>query len=212
MDQCGFPKDLYYYYQAWWSNRPVLHLFPHWNWHHGEEIDVRCFTNCDEVELFLNGQSQGCQPVVRNSHCAWKIRFERGTLEARGYRRGKRVLTTKRQTTGAPALIALEADRPAITADGQDLASVTVSVLDRAGLPVPTADNLIEFDVKGAGRLLGVGNGDPSSHESDKAPARTLFNGLALALVQSTQKPGEITLTARAKGLAEATLRLRSKS
>jgi beta-galactosidase len=190
----------------------VLHLFPHWNWHHGEEIDVRCFTNCDEVELFLNGQSHGRQPVVRNSHCAWKIRFERGTLEARGYRRGKRVLTTKRQTTGAPALIALEADRPAITADGQDLASVTVSVLDRAGLPVPTADNLIEFDVKGAGRLLGVGNGDPSSHESDKAPARTLFNGLALALVQSTQKPGEITLTARAKGLAEATLRLRSKS
>jgi beta-galactosidase len=206
MDQCGFPKDLYYYYQAWWSTRPVLHLFPHWNFvgREGEEIDIRCFSNCDEVELMLNDRTLGRQSVVRHSRCAWTVRFEPGRLEARGFKNGKQILVTSHQTTGKPARIALLADRSEIRADGQDVASVTVSVLDSDGLPVPTAVNLIEFRIRGEGHLLGVGNGDPSSHESEKAPARRLFSGLALALVQSNDTPGKIVLSARSEGLRES--------
>jgi beta-galactosidase len=213
MDLCGFPKDNYYYYKSWWSDETVLHLFPHWNWQgrEGEAIDVRCFTNCDEVELFLNHRSRGRKSVERNSHVAWKVRFEPGTLEAIGYRAGKQITRAKVETTSAPARIVLIPDRESIRADGEDVSSVTVSVVDAQGRTVPAAGNLIRFEVSGTGRLLGVGNGDPSSHESDKVPQRRLFNGLALGLIQSARTPGEIYLRARSPGLLPARITLRAK-
>ena len=208
MDLCGFPKDLYHYYRAWWSGRSHLHIMPHWNWsgRKGEEIDVRVFGNCDEVELLLNGRSLGRRAMVRNSHLAWMVAYEPGTLEARGFNRGRRVLTVSRETTGEPVKIILTPDRRAIRADGEDVVQLAVSVVDVKNRPVPDAGNLIEFELKGAGDILGVGNGDPSSHELDKASKRKLFNGLAMVLVQSNGKPGRVTLSARSERLKEAKL------
>ena len=206
MDLCGFPKDLYHYYRAWWSDRPHLHIMPHWNWpgREGEAIDVRVFGNCSEVELLLNGRSLGRKPMVRNSHLAWMVPYEAGTLEARGFTSGKRVLTVTRETTGDPVKLILTPDRRTIRADGEDVVQLAVSVVDAKNRPVPTAAGLVEFELKGPAVILGLGNGDPSSHESDKAPRRSLFNGLAMALIQSTARHGRITLTARAEGLREA--------
>jgi beta-galactosidase len=208
LDLCGFPKDNFYYYQSWWSDpreRTVLHLFPHWNWtrHEGQEIDVRCFTNCDEVELLLDSRSRGRQSVVRNSHIAWKVPFERGTLEAIGYRNGKRVASTIRETTGDPASLHLTCDH------FRDVINVMVAAHDDAGREVPTADNLVEFAVTGPAKILGVGNGDPSSHEPDRATQRKLFNGLAACIVQLTGERGEVVVTATSKPLGAGRLRLR---
>src|SRR5262249_37760853 len=152
----------------------------------GKPIDVRCFSNCDEVELFVNHCSRGRKQVIRNSHVAWKIEYEPGVLEAIGFRARRPLLHKQIETCGAPAQIALSPDRWLIRADGCDVAAVTVWMADSMNRPVPTADNLIRFAIKGPGRILGVGNGDPSSHESDKALQRRLFNGLAMVLVQST--------------------------
>lgn len=206
MDLCGFPKDLYWYYRAWWGDEPVLHVFPHWNWpgREGQEIDVWCYGNHDEVELILNGKSLGRREVPRNGHAEWKVVYQPGRLEAHGYRDGQRVQEAVRETTGPAARLVLAADRSSIGADGEDVAAVTVSVVDEQGRAVPDAMDLVRFDVTGNGRLIGVGNGDPSSHECDRAPLRRLFNGLALVLLQSTRQAGSIELTATADGLAEA--------
>jgi beta-galactosidase len=216
MDLCGFPKDNYYYYQAWWSDPRecvVLHLFPHWNWRgsEGRDIDVRCFSNCDEVELFLNDRTLGRKKMPRHSHLAWKVRFEPGTLEARGYRREKRIASVKVETTDEPTQIILTPDRKILRAGGDDVASITISVADAKGRTVPTADQMIHFQVQGAGRLIGVGNGDPSSHEPDKAPQRKLFNGLCLALIQSMARSGRIEVIARSDGLIPGHIVLRSR-
>jgi beta-galactosidase len=206
MDTCGFPKDNYYYYQAWWSEKLVLHLFPHWNWpgKEGEEIEVWCHTNLEKVELFLNGESLGTQEVPRYSHVAWKVRYAPGTLEARGYKGGQQVLVSKRETTGGPVKIALRPDRESIQADGEDVSLVEVQVLDKEGRLVPVADNEITFQCLARGKLIGVGNGNPSSHEPDKADRRRAFNGLCMAIVQSTQEAGEIRLEASSPGLEPA--------
>lgn len=209
MDLCGFPKDLYYYYQAWWGTEAVLHLFPHWNWEPGRPVDVRVFSNLDEVELLVNGTSHGRKRVARDSHVRWDVPFAPGAIEAVGYREGSRVLSARRETAGPPAAIELIADRDAILADGEDVALVTVRVRDAQGRCVPTADNAIAFAVEG-GRILGVGNGDPSSHESDKAPSRRLFNGLALVLVQSGRDRDAIRIVAKADGLIPASISLRA--
>ncbi|MGO9326231.1 MAG: beta-galactosidase GalA [Terracidiphilus sp.] len=198
MDMCGFPKDNYFYYKAWWTKEPVLHLFPHWTWEgrEGEEIPVWVHSNLDEVELFLNGTSQGRQKVPRLGHVEWKVRYEAGAIEARGWKDGKLVLTERRETTGPIAALRLTADRTAIGADGEDVVVLTVDALDSAGRALPTADNMISFKVTGEGALIGVGNGDPNCHESDKEPRRSLYNGLAQAIVQSTRTPGTITIEA----------------
>jgi beta-galactosidase len=211
LDMCGFPKDNFYYYKAWWTNKPVLHLFPHWNWHgkEGEEIDVWCHSNLDQVELFLNGKSLGRKDVPKYSHVAWKVAFTPGVLEARGYQAGSQALTAKRETTGAPARLALIADRPKIAADRQDVCVAQAQVLDAEGRVVPTADSSIEFHVTGAGRLIGVGNGNPSSHEADHANRRRAFNGLCAAIVQSSGKPGSVHVEASAPGLEHASVSIR---
>jgi beta-galactosidase len=206
MDLCGFPKDAFYYYQSWWSDRPVLHVFPHWNWpgREGREIDVWVHSNCEKVELFLNGVSLGEQTMKPNSHLEWKVRYAPGRLVARGVHEGH-TLTDQVETTGAPAALVLEPDRTVLAADGADVSLVTVRVVDDQGRTVPVASNEVAFTVAGAGRLLGVGNGDPSCHEPDKGTRRTAFNGLCLAIVQAARTAGAITVRADAAGLTPAT-------
>jgi beta-galactosidase len=207
MDSCGFPKDNFHYYQAWWGDTPVLHLFPHWNWagKEGQEIEVWAHSNLDRIELFVNGTSAGTLEMKRNSHVAWKVLFAPGSIEARGFKDGKQVLVAKRETTGAPASIILRPDRAQIAANGEDVAVIEVQVVDAAGRIVPVADNVITFSVTGNGRLIGVGNGNPSSHEDDKGSQRQAFNGLCCAIVQASKDAGEIRVAASAPGLAPAT-------
>jgi beta-galactosidase len=169
LDTCGFPKDNFYYYQAWWSDHPVLHLLPHWNWpgKEGQEIDVWCHGNCDEVELFLNGESQGRKTMKPNSHLQWKVKYAPGTLLARGYKNGQEIITDKVETTGAPEALLLSPHKSTLKADGEDVSVITVQVNDDQNRLVPTAGNEIAFEIAGPGRIIGVGNGDPSSHEPD---------------------------------------------
>jgi beta-galactosidase len=198
VDMCGFPKDYFFYYKAWWGKEPSLHVFPHWNWEgrEGDEISVWVYSNLDEVELLVNGVSAGAKKVPHLSHVEWKVKYEPGAIEARGSKDGKVVLTEKRETTGAAATIRVTADRSTIQADGEDLALFKVEALDSAGRLVPTADDLIEFKITGPGAIIGVGNGDPNCQESDKEPRRSLFNGLAQVIVQASKTPGQITIEA----------------
>ncbi len=206
LDVCGFPKNIFYYYKSWWTNEDVLHIFPHWNWKgkEGKPIDVWCFSNCDSVELFLNGKNLGTKKMEKDSHLEWKIPYEPGTLEALGWRNGK-LIHDKVETTGEPSSIKLTPDRSTINSDGEDVSVITVSVLDSKGREVPTANNLIHFEIKGAGKIIGVGNGNPSSHEKDKyincGYQRKLFNGKCSIIILSDRKPGEIILKATSDGL-----------
>jgi beta-galactosidase len=202
VDMCGFPKDYFYYYKAWWGKEPSLHLFPHWNWEgrEGDEIPVWVHSNLDEVEVLVNGKSAGRRKVPHLGHVEWKVRYEPGAIEARGWKDGKVVLTEKRETTGPTVSIRLTADRTEINADGEDVAIVKVEALDKEGRPVPTANNKIAFSVSGTGKLIGVGNGDPNCQESDKEPKRSLFNGLAQVIIQSMKRRGEIHIEALKDG------------
>jgi len=223
LDTCGFPKDNFYYYQAWWSDHPVLHLLPHWNWpgKEGQEIDVWAHSNCEEVELFLNGVSQGRKKVPKYFHLEWKVKYAPGVLLARAYNGGKEILREQIETTGMPTAVQLAPNHAALKADGEDVSVITVSIADAQGRLVPDAASKIHFELDGPGKILGVGNGDPSSHEPDvflptenSAPdwQRSLFSGLAQIIVQSTKDPGEIRLTARADGLTPVTLTIPSQA
>jgi len=169
LDTCGFPKDNFYYYQSWWTTNIVLHLLPHWNWRgrEGQVIRVDALSNCEEVELFLNGQSLGRQKMPRNSKRSWQVTYAPGTLSAKGFNSGQLVAEAKVETTGEPAAVQLTPDRSTINADGEDVSVFTVAVTDAQGRVVPTAENKIRFDLSGPGKILGVGNGDPSCHEPD---------------------------------------------
>ena len=213
VDTCGFPKDIFYYYKSWWGTKPVLHLFPHWNFEgeEGNEIPVWVFSNLDEVELLVNGKSVGKQKVPHLGHVEWKVRYEPGAIEARGYKDGNQTLTDKRETTGPAATIRLTADRTEINADGEDVAVLSVEGLDKQGRLVPIAQDLIHFHVSGEGALIGVGNGNPNCQESDKKPMRSLFNGLAQVILQSTKTAGTIQITAKGEQLAPAQLTISTK-
>ena len=180
LDVCGFPKDNFYYYQSWWTTNIVLHLLPHWNWpgKEGQEIRVDALSNCEEVELFLNGTSLGKQPMKRNSKLTWQVKYAPGILSAKGFNGGKVVAEANVETTGAPASVKLAPNRATIKADGEDVSVVTVSVNDAQGRIVPVAGNKINFAIEGAGKILGVGNGDPSCHEPDtfvaQSPVKTI--------------------------------------
>jgi beta-galactosidase len=169
MDTCGFAKDNFYYYKAQWSPETVLHLLPHWNWpgKEGQPIDVRAETNLDEVELFLNGTSQGRVAVKKYSEARWKVPYQPGKLLARGYRGGAVVAETSVETTGEPAAVRVTPNTAQVGANGEDVAVYTVEVTDAAGRVVPLAGNKISFELSGPGHILGVGNGDPSCHEAD---------------------------------------------
>lgn len=207
MDMCGFPKNIYYYYQSWWTDKDVLHISPHWNWKgkEGTPIDVWVNTNADNVELFLNGKSLGKKDMPRNSHLNWKVNYEPGVLEAIAYKQGRR-LTAKVETTDAPYEIVVTPYRTTIVADGKDMTVINISVVDRQGREVPDASNLIKFSFTGDARIIGVGNGDPSCHEPDKFATntgwqRSLFNGKCQVLLQAGKKIDKIKFEATSDGL-----------
>ncbi|MBD0364793.1 MAG: glycoside hydrolase family 2 protein [Flavisolibacter sp.] len=203
IDLAGFPKDVYYMYQSVFTDKPVLHLYPHWNWKRGDTVDVVAYyNNADEVELFLNGTSLGVRSKRGDDlHVKWRVPFTPGTLKAISRKGGRTVLTREVKTAGAPAKVILKADRNVINADGRDLSFVTATIVDKDGIMVPTTNNLVKFTISGEGFIAGVDSGDPTSHEPFKANQHTTLNGLALAIIQSNGKKGKITLTAGAEGL-----------
>jgi len=181
LDTCGFPKDDFYYYQSWWTANTVLHLLPHWNWSgkEGQEIRVDALSNCKQVELYLNGQSLGKQAMKPNSKLSWQVKYAPGTLSAKGFDdSGNVIAESKVETTGEPASLQLTSNRATINADGEDASVFTVSVTDAQGRVVPTAGNKINFSIEGAGKILGVVNGDPSCHEPDTFVAQPAVKNL----------------------------------
>ena len=185
LDTCGFPKDNFYYYRAWWSGQPSTHVFPHWSWpgKEGRPIDVWVHSNADAVELFLNGKSLGKKPMPRNGHLEWKVIYAPGKLEALAFRNDRPAETDSVETTGAPVKLVLTPDRDALSGDGEDAVPVAISAVDARGHAVPTANLKVDLSVEGAGALIGVGNGDPSSHEADvyvRAPRTRALTGWKL--------------------------------
>ncbi len=169
-DLCGFPKDVFYYLQSVWTDEPILHIFPHWNWDikRSDKVNVWAYSNCDEVELFLGNKSLGRKPMERLSHIEWNVGYEPGVLLARGYKNGKEVVTQSLETSGKPSVIRLIPDRLTIKADREDVSVITVQLEDEKGRVVPTANNEISFTISGAGKIIGVGNGNSASHEADR--------------------------------------------
>ncbi|MBN1481609.1 DUF4982 domain-containing protein [candidate division KSB1 bacterium] len=212
IDLAGFPKDAYYFYQAEWTDQPVLHLFPHWNWQEGDTVDVWVYSNFDKVELFLNDQSLGVKEKSADAPTIWwRVDYEPGDIRAVGMKKNGDTLTKKVRTAGEPAALRLAADRHVIAADGVDLSFVTVTVLDADGNIVPKADNLIQFEISGTGFIAGVDNGNPVSHEPFKANYRRTFNGLCLAVIQSSGEKGDISLSAVSEGLAAASINIEAE-
>ena len=220
LDYCGFPKDEAYYLKSWWTDEPVLHIFPHWNLqgHEGEEVEVWAYSNCDEVELTVNGKKLGRQPMPRNGHLKWKAVYQPGRVEATGYKNGKRILTKTIETTKAAAKVVLKADRPQIAADGQDMAIVNIELHDQKGRFVPNACPVLTFCLEGDANIIGCGNGDPSylgSDHPDKQPCHTFsipaFNGRAQVLIQSGKLPSTVTLKCTADGLKYGLLTITTK-
>ena len=221
LDYCGFPKDEAYYLKSWWTDEPTLHIFPHWNLqgHEGEEIEVWAYSNCDEVELTVNGKKLGRQQMPRNEHLKWKVVYQPGKVVAIGYKNGKRIMTKIIETTKPAYQIVLKADRQEITADGRAVAIITVEVQDQKGRIVPDACPLLNFRLEGDARILGVGNGDPMYLGQDhpnsincKEFSIPAFNGLAQVIVQSTEKTSEITLNCLSDGLKTGHVRIVSLS
>jgi beta-galactosidase len=212
IDLAGFPKDAYYLYQSEWTTKPVLHLFPHWNWKQGDTVDVWTYTNCEQVKLLLNGKPLGVKQKVGDElHLAWRVPFVPGTLRAVGLTEKNEVLTQEVKTASVPEKIDLQADRKVITADGKDLSFVTVRVFDHYGTVVPYADNLIRFEISGGGTIVGVDNGLQTSLEPFKANKRKAYNGMCLVVVQSTAKAGQIVLNAVSDGLKQASISIQTK-
>lgn len=231
IDLCGFPKDGYYFYQSQWTEKPMVHLFPHWNWagYEGKVISVIVYSNCDTAELFLNGKSFGAKsyvfpqqghskswntysrpyiaPTTSDLHLSWDVPYEPGTLKVIGKKVGQ-IITEEIRTTSEPSAIRLSSDRKNFKADAQDIVNVRVEIVDENGLVVPTANNAIEFKVEGEGVLIGTDNGNPQDKTQMKSNQRAAYNGLALAVVQSTEKSGNIRLTAVSEGLKDAVLQI----
>lgn len=220
LDYCGFPKDEAWYLKSWWRDEPVLHVFPHWNLqgHEGEEVDVWAYSNCDEVELIVNGKKLGRQQMPKNGHLKWRATYKPGKVVAIGYKNGRRIMTQTLETTKPASQVVALADRTSIAADGRDVAVVTIEIRDPKGRVVPDACNMLTFRLQGEGRILGVGNGDPSylgeDHPKDsdchefQIPA---FNGLAQVLIQSSQKPSALTLTASSESLKTAAVTIQTE-
>jgi beta-galactosidase len=212
VDLAGFPKDAFYMYQSEWTDKPVLHIFPYWNWNEGQSIDVWVYTNFDQVELFLNDKSLGAKSKVGDElHLAWRVPFFPGTVRAVGTAKDKATLVREVKTAGNATKIALEADRTQIHADGNDLSFITVRVVDNRGTMVPDASNMINFEIQGEGVIAGVDNGCQTSHEPFKANYRKTFNGMALVVVQANEQAGEMVLKATSDGLESASVKISAK-
>jgi beta-galactosidase len=214
LDMCGFRKDVAMYYQAWWGDKPLVHIFPHWNWpgQEGKTIRVWCYSNCDEIELRVNGISHGRKKMPRLLHLQWDVQYQPGHIEAYGYNKGVLTALHRIETTGTPAAILLTPDRYTLRADGQDTVPVAVSLVDSAGRIVPTANNRVRFSVSGAGINAGVGNGDPACLEPNQAAFRSAFNGLCMVLARANHSGGIIRVRASADGLKPAGVELLAKT
>jgi beta-galactosidase len=213
IDLAGFPKDVYYMYQSEWTNKPVLHIFPHWNWSKGQKVDVWAYySRADEVELYLNGRSLGVRKKVGDDlHVQWRVAWAPGELKAVSRLKGKVVLSRVIATAGKAARIELKADRQVLRADGSDLSFVTVRIVDAQGRLVPDAGNELEFLLQGAGELAGTDNGYQADLESFKLGHHKAYNGLCLAIVRAGKKPGKITLGVSGKDLPPASITVYSK-
>ena len=221
LDYCGFWKDEAWYLKAWWTDEPVLHIFPHWNLqgHEGEEVEIWAYSNCDEVELTVNGKNLGRQSMPKNGHLKWKATYQPGKVVATGYKNGRRQLTQTIETTKPAAKLVLKTDRSSILADGRDVAVVTVEVLDSKGRVVPDACPELRFRLEGDGRILGVGNGDPSYLGADHPNTQDChefsipaFNGLAQVLVQSGRTAAsKLVITCNSQGLKEGKMEIQEK-
>lgn len=235
IDLCGFPKDGYYFYQSQWTKKPMVHLFPHWNWagHEGQVIPVIVYTNCDTAELFLNGKSFGAKsyvfpqqghaggwnsyahpyvaPTTSDLHLSWDVPYGPGILKVVGRKNGV-IVSEELRTASNPAAIRLSADKNVLDADARDIVNVKAEIVDENGNIVPVADNLIEFKLEGEGILIGTDNGNPVDKTMMKSNRRNAFNGLALAVVQSTEHSGTIRLTAVSAGLKYAVLQVVSRN
>jgi beta-galactosidase len=212
VDLCGFPKDRYYLYQSQWTDKPVVHLLPHWTWpgFEGQPIDVRCYTNADSVELFLNGQSLGTRDwtSTKNLYLEWTVPYEPGALNAVGHKKGNGIGTDVVVTAGKPARILLSADRTALKTDIRDLSYVTAIVVDRTNHVCPNASDEISYDVTGPAIIAGTYNGDATDLTSFQSKQRKVFHGLGLAVIQAGHDAGEVKLTASAPGLESASVTL----
>lgn len=213
IDLAGFPKDVYYMYQSEWTNKNVLHIFPHWNWEQDQIVDVWAYyNNADEVELFLNGKSLGIRKKAGDDlHVSWRVPFSPGTLMAVSRKDGKEVMTEGLRTAGRPARIRLTADRSKIKADGKDISFITVELLDKNGTVIPTANQHVLFTITGKARMVGTDNGDENEHASLKLPERSLFNGKCVVIVQSTKSSGEATLRAVVSGLQAQEIKIKTR-
>lgn len=206
VDLAGFPKDIYYLYQSEWTDTPVLHLFPHWNWEPGQQIDMWCYyNNADEVELFINGKSQGTRTKdAQHLHVVWNVTFEPGTVKVVARKNGVETASREIHTAGEPAQIRLTPDRSTIKSNGTDLSFVTVEILDKDGNLCPNAENLVQFEISGNGFIAGVDNGSPISLERFKDNKRKAFYGKCLVVLQNNGKKGTIKLDAVSEGLKRA--------
>ncbi|HRU39542.1 MAG TPA: glycoside hydrolase family 2 TIM barrel-domain containing protein, partial [Candidatus Goldiibacteriota bacterium] len=214
VDLCGFPKDRYYLYKSRWTKEPMVHVLPHWNWEQfeGREIPVYVYTNCESVELFLNGQSLGEKAMkdTEKLRLEWKVKYEKGTLLAVGKNSGAEACRAERKTAGRPARLELSADRNVILAGNRDLSYVTARVLDENGNLCPTADNEVEFSIKGDAEIAATGNGDQKSHAFFNEKKCKAFSGILLCIVRAGEKPSDIVLKARAKGMVPAEIVIKS--
>jgi beta-galactosidase len=204
IDIAGFPKNGYYFWQSRRTPAPMVHIFPHWNWTTGTTVNVWVYSNCDSVELFLNGTSLGSKSFTSSSTASlgWTVPWASGALVAKGSKGGTVVATDEVDTAGAPAKIGLTTDRTTIAADGQDLSFITADLQDASGVFVPTANTSVTFAVSGPGKLAGTDNGDPLDLTAYSSPTRKAFNGKLLAIVQSTGAAGQVTVTATPSGLS----------
>ncbi len=231
VDLCGFPKDRFYLYQSQWTEIPMVHVLPHWNWEgkEGQDIPVYAYTNCEEVELVVNGKSYGKKvkgkdltSIPAEFHrfkkgsydskyrLSWKVPYAAGTIKVIGYNQGKVAAEKEIKTAGAPAKIVLELEKTSLTANGKDLGFIKVKVVDEAGNLCPLADNQINFEVSGQGKIAAVGNGDQASLESFQANQRKAFNGLCQLIVRPTEKAGEILITASSENLLSAKAQIKT--
>lgn len=213
VDLAGIPKDVYYMYQSEWTDQPVLHIFPHWNWEEGQEVDIWAYYNqADEVELFLNGESVGTKSKTDSTfHVSWRLTFTPGTLKAISRKNGREIISKEIRTSGKAAQIRLTPDRTVIQADGTDLSFITVEVKDKDGILVPDANHLIRFSVEGKGFIAGTDNGNQNDTISLKKPERHAFSGKAMVVVQNTGEKGEIRLKASTDGLPDSEIILQVK-
>ena len=209
MDTCGFKKDAFYLNKAFFTDEPMIHILPHWNFSEGEEIRVMTHTNCTEAELFLNGESLGRKNVDKYDMADWYVTFRKGTLKMVGFIDGKEVCSDEVTTTGEPKKIVVTPQSDFVYDSCDDTVIFNISVADENGLNVPTADNLIKFSATG-GEIIGVGNGDPNSHEADKAEKRHLFNGLCQVIVKQNDGAENVILTAQSDGLQDASANVKA--